>query len=118
MKRDLDLIRAILMAVEDSGHDLGSWMDLSIEGKTQLELSYHVQLLHEAGLIEAIDLSTKDGMHWEPKKLTWSGHEFLDDARNDTTWQRAKKIVGTRIGSASLDVVQGTLTQVAKEFLQ
>lgn len=24
------------------------------------------------------------------KRLTWEGHEFLDAARNDTTWRKAK----------------------------
>jgi hypothetical protein len=34
-------------------------------------------LLHEAGLIEAIDLGSHDGVYWRPKHLTYAGNEFL-----------------------------------------
>jgi len=41
-------------------------------------------LLHEAGFIEAMDLSTLGGICWKPTRLTYNGHEFLDAARSDT----------------------------------
>ncbi|WP_417461517.1 DUF2513 domain-containing protein [Kordiimonas sp.] len=117
MKRDMDLIREIMFAVEESDHDPLSWMTLSIDGRSQLEVSYHVQLLDEAGLITAVDLSSSDGLHWEPKQLTWDGHEFLDNARSATTWKRVKQIVAERTGSASLDVIQNILTEQATALL-
>ncbi|MBV9852527.1 MAG: DUF2513 domain-containing protein [Armatimonadetes bacterium] len=56
-----------------------------------MELAYHVKLLSQAGLIDVKHWQTGDGNEvWLPKTLTWQGHEFLDAARNDTTWNKAK----------------------------
>jgi hypothetical protein len=41
-------------------------------------------------LIEALDLSTLSGVCWKPQRLTYNGHQFLDAARSDTVWQKAK----------------------------
>jgi DNA-binding transcriptional ArsR family regulator len=57
VKLDKDLVRDILLAVEASDEDPRGWIDLSIEGQDKRTLSYHVQLLSEAGFIEAQDLS-------------------------------------------------------------
>jgi DNA-binding transcriptional ArsR family regulator len=85
MKRDMDLIRRILMDIEESPEATGyQWLDLSIEGHSPEEVSYHVKLLDEAGLIEAEDLTDTAGFDVRPKRLTWSGHEFIDAVRKDT----------------------------------
>ena len=56
MKLDHDLVRDILLAIEASnGNPLG-WITLEIPDRTKTELSYHVQILAEAGFIEAQDL--------------------------------------------------------------
>ena len=44
MKRDMDLIRGILMQVEEKGKPGGS-IDIEIEDHSPEEVSYHVQLL-------------------------------------------------------------------------
>ena len=110
----MELLRDILIAIEESSHDPMTWMDLKVAGRSTVELAYHVQLLNEAGLIEAIDLSTSDGSHWEPKRLTWLGHEFLGDAKNNTVWGKTKARLGDQLGSASFEVVRSVLIEQAK----
>lgn len=83
MKRNMDLIRLILLEIEKGPYD-GSWLDINIDGYTDNDISYHVILLAEAGLIEAQDNSTLDGLSWQPKRLTWQGHEFLDASRDES----------------------------------
>lgn len=61
MKRDLDLIVKILLAIEDAPPAEG-WHDLDIGGTSDDELSFHIKLLHEAGLIDAVDTSTEAGL--------------------------------------------------------
>ena len=92
MKRDMDLVRLILLEIEKSGEDPRSEIHLEIPNYTYEQVSYHIMILHEAGLIEADDLSTMGSdSFWLPKRLTWNGHEFLDAARNDGIWKQAMK---------------------------
>ncbi len=92
MKRDMDLVRLILLEIEKSGEDPRSAIRLQLQNYTSEQVSYHVMILNDAGLIEAYNLSTLGtGSIWRPKRLTWSGHEFLDAARNDSIWNKAKE---------------------------
>ena len=116
MKRDMDLIRAILLNVEQQGPPEG-WCDVQLPGHTEEKISYHVMLLRDAGLIEAVDLSSHDGICWRPKRLTYEGHEFLDAARNDTFWTKAKATVIEKTGSLSMEAVKIALAAIVKQSL-
>lgn len=87
MKRDMELVRKILLAVEASG-TVEKPIDLEFEGIDPKIVSYNVSKLYEAGLVSAIKFDLLQGPVWSPMSLTWSGHEFLDAARNETVWQR------------------------------
>ena len=73
-----------------------------------------VQLLHEAGLLDAHDLSnSKDKLVWLPSRLTYAGHEFLDAARKDTLWQKAKAITLEKSGGLSFEALKAVLLKLA-----
>lgn len=116
MKRDMDLARQILLAVEERPYQSGSGFTLThkeIEAET---LDYHVMLLHEAGLIEATNTTYLGGKTvWRIKRLTWQGHEFLEAARDQSTWNQAKKTISEKGGSLTFDVLKGVLTQLARQ---
>lgn len=117
MKRDMDLIRQILLAIEAQPHQ-GGWLDIEIPGYEAGKITYHIMLLNGAGLIEAIDLSTHGGIDWRAKRLTWDGHEFLDLARNDTVW---KKVLGGLAAAGitvSLPVFQEYLEEGVRGLLK
>jgi hypothetical protein len=113
MKRDMDLVRNILLQIEGDGKIL------SIEGYEKDVILKHLELLEEAGLIKASFLRANQvgvvSAHVE--RLTWSGHEFLDAARNDTLWNKAKGIVGEKAGTVSFAILQILLVQLAKSAL-
>ncbi|MGH8545557.1 MAG: DUF2513 domain-containing protein [Gammaproteobacteria bacterium] len=118
MKRDFDLAREILRQIEESSDAVGvKWIDLEIEGRDPVEVSYHVRLLDEAGLIEAFDLTTMGGFDWRPKRLTWAGHEFLDAARDDARWEKAKDLTVKTAGSLSFEGLKYVLTQLLRATL-
>jgi hypothetical protein len=85
---------------------------------TQDEITYHVMLLHEAGFIEAQDLSTLQGICWKPTRLTYSGHQFLDAARSDTVWQKAKSWALKTTGTLTLEGLKVALPHVVKALIQ
>lgn len=116
MKRDMDLARQILFALEERDSVEG-WVQIEIEGIAPEVISYHVWLLHDAGLIEAMDASTMDGHEWFPVSLNWDGHEFLDSARDDTRWSKTKKLVIDKTGGLSFEALKFALIEGIKAAL-
>ena len=113
MKRDMDLARSILQEIEKASYD-GSWVDVHIPDHSDQEIVYHVMLLNEAGLIEAIDLSSADGPEWKPRRLTWEGHEFLEASRDENVWQEAKRIMAEKGGGFVFELGKQLLIELAK----
>lgn len=114
MKRDMDLVRQILLELEDAPYR-GGWVNLEIEEDLEDDVySYHVQLLYEAGLIEAQDLSTLDGVAWKPKRLTWEGHEFLEAARESSRWEKAKEVMQKEGGGLAVSVLKEVLLSMMR----
>ena len=111
MKRDMDLVRKILLELEDTPYELGGF-DLELEGYSPDQISYHVMLLNEAGLIEANDLSTFGGKKWTPKRLTWAGHEFIEASRDESRWEKAKNIMKEKGSGMAFDVLRSVLIQL------
>jgi hypothetical protein len=116
MKRDMDLARSILLEVEKYPEPDG-WADIKIEGYSIEEVSYHIKLLWQAELIEAIDLTDSSGFDWKAKSLTWKGHEFLDAARNPSRWQEAKKLIFEKGGSITFEIIKTVLSESIKNAI-
>jgi hypothetical protein len=106
MKRDLDLIRKMILAIED--HPEG-WapQGLTFDGYTPEQVGYHTYLLIDAGLAKGEDASAmgSTGPEGFITSLTWKGHEFADAARDDTRWKKAMGIVKEKGGSVTLDIL-------------
>jgi hypothetical protein len=114
MKRDMDLIRKMLLAVESDEH--GFAPKIEIPGHTQEQINYHACLLEEAGLVKAIDVTSMGSNSPEAMitRLTWAGHEFLDSARENQRWNQAKDII-SKIGGASIQIWVALLTDLIKK---
>lgn len=113
MKRDLDLMRKILEKLEDEQEKLIN--NLEIENYSNYEIMYHFIIMDEAGLIRCERESTPDRViKVYPFGLTWQGHEFLEAARNDSIWEKAKNISKSRIGTMPFDVIKALLISIAK----
>ena len=114
MERDLDLAREILMAVEKMPYT-GSRRskdlpELQLPGRTKEAVRYHTAILHEAGLIYAVDIGNQQLERFTPFRLTWVGHEFLDKARDDTRWDEVRN----KAGGLGFDVIRALLMDAAK----
>ena len=116
MKIDMDLARNILFKIEDYQEPNG-WIDIKFEDYSNEEISYHIKLLSQAGLIEAEDLTDSSGFEWKAKSLTWKGHEFLEAARSNTRWNDAKKFILEKGGSLTFDILKTVLTEIIKGSL-
>jgi uncharacterized protein DUF2513 len=57
MRLDYDFARVLLQKIGELPFD-GGFRTVRVEGHSEEETSYHTMLLHEAGLIEAVDVSS------------------------------------------------------------
>jgi len=116
MKRDMDLIRKILLTIEADEH--GFAPKIEIPGYTQEQIDYHAVLLGEAGLVQAHDMTDMGAKSPQAMitQLTWAGHEFLDVARENNIWNQAKDKVN-KIGGATIPIWIAVLTEIIKKQL-
>lgn len=114
MKRDMDLVRKIVFALEE--HEHGYAPALQIEGYTAEQIAHHVYLMMQEKLVEGIDCT--DGRDASPvaqaTSLTWLGHDFATAAQNDTIWAKSMKLIKEKVGGASIGLLIEVLKQQAK----
>lgn len=112
MKRNMDLIREILLVMNEYKNGYAP-DNIEIEGYTDEQIGYHCFILHEAGLIEAADASSSStpSPYALPIRLTWQGHEFIENAQSEGVWGQTKEIVG-KLGDVSFSVWANVLSQV------
>ena len=105
MKRDNDYIRLLLFEMEASE----DFRFAPYEGTPEKEIDkrlYHINLLTDAGFVTSVGKYAH--------RLTNSGHDFLEAARDEGIWQRTKDTVTTAGGSATLEI----LKQIALGYLK
>jgi len=115
MKRDMELARLILLEIEKQP-SYSSSIELEFDGYSSEQINYHTMLLHEAGLIVAIDASSLSDLCWMPQRLTWQGHEFLEASRNDIAWNKTKEIMA-RGGGFVFEIAKSILIKLVEQQL-
>ena len=123
MKRDLDLIRKILLEVESCDNPNGIWdsREIKIEGYRDELTQYNVSNLITEGFLvtrESIEFLGSSSVLHLHVNLTWAGHEFLDNAKNESVWQTVKKDLGSKWDSVSFSALQTLLDQAALKILE
>lgn len=106
----MDLIRLLLLETEgeEPKPDLSTY--------TQEQLVYHSALLIEAGFVDGDIITNGDGYpaNTVTIRLTWHGHEFLDAARNDTVWNKARE----KVKSSGIQISVAVLEELLKSLLK
>lgn len=119
MKRDMDLVRQMLLALEAGPGSVSGADKLGIVGRERGELWHHLTILEDAGFVGRDTITVTRGSAFfgdvsERKggyRLTWSGHEFLDSIRDPEVWRKTKE-GASRMGGASVEFVW----QIAKAY--
>ncbi|MEA2599183.1 MAG: hypothetical protein QOF89_175 [Acidobacteriota bacterium] len=118
MKRDLDLIRKIILTVEDL--PTGNVPEeIEIDGYTEEQIGYHSYLIVDSGFAEGVDMGAfgDTSPNWQLIHLTSAGHDFAEASRNETSWNKAKSIVKEKAGGATLDILKEVLIGVIRGTL-
>lgn len=107
MKRDMELVRKILFAIEKQYVDTAI-NNLKIEGYSTEEIAYHCKILYEAELISEYEARYADGriFRYFVGPLTWEGHDYLDKIRSDTVWNKTKETIKNKGLPMIIDVIK------------
>jgi len=107
----MDLIKAILLRLEEADR-VGE-----IDGYDNSQIGYHLGLLNDAGLITHEPYFNPDvsAAMLLGTRMTWQGHEFLDAGRNNSIWEKAKRITLEKTGALTFEVFKTVLIQLGKD---
>lgn len=124
MKRDPDLVRAILLQLESPQFDGFSSIRLtdkilSIPGREYKEIAYHIALLLENKYIIGKDITNlgSSAPEYAILRMTSLGHDFLDAVRDDQIWTETKRGIHAA-GNATLDFVIELAKGYAKKIIR
>jgi hypothetical protein len=115
MKRDMDLVRDILMEVERQ-ETVDVQGGIHVARCSPDTITYHIYIMEQGGLLSGIALKNQANIipHFSGVCLTWQGHEFLDAARNETRWKKAMTMVQRQGGSVTVGVLIQLLSSLMK----
>ncbi len=104
MKRDMDLIRQMVLAARGGGRLF------RIEGVDADVFAEHVALLIDAGLVEGRLLRSYEGTGaaWDSgviERLTWAGQEFAKSVEDGARWAAARDYLVKQGGVFTLDLL-------------
>jgi len=118
VQRNWDLIRKLLIKIEET-EGYGNWITPhSIPENPHEQVAYHIGLLIEAGYANGKKSSDFDLMRdFCATSLTWQGHEFLDKIRSDTVWKKTKATALEKGIDLSVEVVSTIASRVIERLL-
>lgn len=120
MKRDLDLLRDILLAAEAVPTSSRiSHRDFKPLGVTREALGAHVRLLSDASFVEASvgGGEARSDRRWTIYRITMAGHDYLDSVRSPEVYRETKSRLDKIGGTASLEVVKSVAGAIARSMM-
>lgn len=123
MKLNHECVRDILLTIENNLvvatyiRGLTAFDELKYSDNDKF---YSIQKLIEAGYLDGnagfFLGSTPEQPNYNVfiKSITWSGHQFLDNIRDDGTWKKAVSTIGSKAKSVSIEII----SQVASNILR
>ena len=107
MIRNMDLIRAIVLAIREHDGRPSATEVQSIAGNVDNAVfGYHIELLTQGAMMTGVDTGPrKDRYGVANLALTWAGQNFADNIMNDEVWAAAKEALNeAELESASFEI--------------
>lgn len=128
MKRDMDIIRDILLRIEggqkafepissEIATRLGITLETPLSRDEAERLRGHLELLKRAGFIE-IDAVSGPGIYYIGA-ITWAGHDFIDSVRDPKIWEKTKsgaEAAGGFTADLLKDLAKGFIRKRVEEY--
>jgi Hypothetical protein (DUF2513) len=115
VKRDLDLIRRILIAAEGIDPNEPYLPPTEFSDVDSAVLGEHFKLMTELDLVEASWSTAVNGVIVPIgiMRLKNPGHDFLAAIRNETIWEKTKVKIKDSVGTTTLELVKVVATGLA-----
>jgi Hypothetical protein (DUF2513) len=118
VKRDMDLVRSILLSVEQADDSYLDSAQLAGESWDPEVVARHVGMMVDAGLLTGeLTEFCGGGADAYVNGITWVGYDFLDSVRDDDVWRETRESIGKSVGTASFEVVKALATHLAMKAL-
>jgi len=113
VKRDMNLIRLLLLEQETGDKVAG------MAAYTEEQILYHCELAIEADLLVGEAIHNGEGRIASAiiQRLSWTGHDFLDAARDENNWKMATERIAKAGGSWTFDLLKQLLIEIVKASL-
>jgi len=116
MRRDWELVRMLLLKVEESddieeflGYENGEWRFSGDYGSfSQNQILYHVILLINEDFIWG-NLDDDDNDIKDIYGLTWKGHEYAEKLRSSPRWEKIKEEIRKKGLDLGTDTIMGLI---------
>ncbi|OBQ24531.1 MAG: hypothetical protein AN488_01385 [Anabaena sp. WA113] len=116
MKRDWNLIRQILLEAESSPPGVYK-ESFDCPGFDEARIIEHIEIMIESNLLDGeIDKTQAGPSGFLVRKITSEGHNFLDNAKNDTIWKKVMAEAKEKGTSTSFVVLNALLTKAAQKY--
>lgn len=116
MVRDLDLIRSLLLKMEESSDEIITSSSLVAEGYSHDVVERHLRLLDDAKFIDAKMHRNIWGKDYVIVNcITMGGYDYLDSVRNSSVWAKVKGRLSLLPGGAAsvaLDVIKSLAAEI------
>jgi hypothetical protein len=120
MTLDPDLLREVLISLASAPPNTTPQIP-EIAGHSQDEIFEHVQLLHDAGFIEARILPSSVSQQRiyavHVIRVKYAGHAFLAAARDEAMWKVTKKTFRDKGVEFTLDLASRILSNLAASHM-
>lgn len=118
MERNWNLVRDILSGLETKQTTQEALQPTDLPEYDAEIVSYHIKLLDEACLIEGRCAGSLNApLSCFAIRLTWEGHEFLDEIRSDTVWNKATEVLTDKGISLSFETIGMAVKSVVSNML-
>ena len=118
MKRNMNLIREILLSVENlPGGKASNQISLPDGEWSPDEVIGHLRLVYDAGYIDGKIHFNPGGLFMTIYGLTNAGHDLLDSIRDETVWNKTKEEVGKVGGTVAVDTLKSIAAAITVKLL-
>ncbi len=118
MKRDLELIRRILLYAEKEDGKIPFYSMLPVFDVDADTLDAHLRLMQEMDLIRyggstiALTPETKKYDGHFLYRITAKGYDYLDAARNEMLWEKAKSQIISSGGELTMSAIKSVISNL------
>ena len=121
MRLNADCVRGVLLEMEKIpyGQSLRpKALYSALKTFSEDDINYSIIKLKEVGYIDAVISESDDGsiFRFVVNDITWDGHQFLNNIRESSVWEKAKEKC-SKIGSLAIPILSDAASAILSSAL-